>query len=410
MAMVSPSQVLSEKIFGKAALDDVRTSKTINDFLSAHDESSQTKKLYKNFMRNIAAFAGSKLMTTDELVAKIQVKELDVYAILKEINAFLSRRDPPVSHNTRIHMLKIIKNFFETQDGIEISPAKYKLKVKPGKRERHEKEAMERADVIEMLAAAQDMRLKTYLHFLASTGARATEALSIRNRDIDFERKKVNFRAKFTKTKQDRYSFLTDEVIGQMKTFQAWKHRPHRTTLKDKETGILKRINVKPEIKPDDLFFAAWHLTPEQNPRDTTYIYNGFVRQFNDLLSTIGKAEKEESGHRHKLTLHSFRRFVKTTISDLGYQDFSEWFLGHNSAGLGQTYYKKSEKEKRALFESKIEQALSYTDILAIEKRHAGLDSKVEGLEKENRILTIGYNQLKEMVEILMAEKKAGKQ
>ena len=37
---------------------------------------------------------------------------------------------------------------------------------------------------------------------------------------------------------------------------------------------------------------------------------------------------------RRKITLHSFRRFVKTTISDLGYADYSEWFIGH----AGSTY------------------------------------------------------------------------
>ena len=44
--------------------------------------------------------------------------------------------------------------------------------------------------------------------------------------------------------------------------------------------------------------------------------------------------------HR-KITLHSFRRFVKSTISDLGYSDFSEWFIGHD----GSTYYRKKESE-----------------------------------------------------------------
>jgi hypothetical protein len=38
---------------------------------------------------------------------------------------------------------------------------------------------------------------------------------------------------------------------------------------------------------------------------------------------------------RRKVTLHSFRRFVKTTISDLGYDDYSEWLIGHS----GSTYW-----------------------------------------------------------------------
>ena len=40
---------------------------------------------------------------------------------------------------------------------------------------------------------------------------------------------------------------------------------------------------------------------------------------------------------RSEITLHSFRRYVKTTISDLGYSDFSEWFIGHS----GSTYWRK---------------------------------------------------------------------
>ena len=33
---------------------------------------------------------------------------------------------------------------------------------------------------------------------------------------------------------------------------------------------------------------------------------------------------------------------MKTTISDLGYADFSEWFIGHS----GSTYWTKKDSEK----------------------------------------------------------------
>ncbi len=41
------------------------------------------------------------------------------------------------------------------------------------------------------------------------------------------------------------------------------------------------------------------------------------------------KERKTVLGRRRKITLHSFRRFVKTVISDQVGQDYSEWFLGH---------------------------------------------------------------------------------
>jgi hypothetical protein len=62
----------------------------------------------------------------------------------------------------------------------------------------------------------------------------------------------------------------------------------------------------------------------------------------------MNKGDREDGSNerRRKITLHSFRHFVKTTISDLGYGDYSEWFIGHS----GSTYWRKKESEKAELF------------------------------------------------------------
>ena len=67
-----------------------------------------------------------------------------------------------------------------------------------------------------------------------------------------------------------------------------------------------------------------------------------------------------EDGHeiRREITLHSFRRFCKSTISDLGYSDYSEWYIGHS----GSTYWRKKDSEKEELFK-KIEPYLTFLDI-----------------------------------------------
>ena len=70
-----------------------------------------------------------------------------------------------------------VKTFFEYND-IEISPRKFKLKVKFPKTVLRHKE-----DIIKILNGCSDLRLKTYVMLLASTGLRATEALSIRLKD-----------------------------------------------------------------------------------------------------------------------------------------------------------------------------------------------------------------------------------
>jgi hypothetical protein len=73
---------------------------------------------------------------------------------------------------------------------------------------------------------------------------------------------------------------------------------------------------------------------------------------------------------------------VKTTISDLGYYDFSEWFIGHS----GSTYWRKKESEKAELFK-KIEPYLTFLNIHQLERQGADIQSKVEELEEVNQSL-----------------------
>jgi len=65
-------------------------------------------------------------------------------------------------------------------------------------------------------------------------------------------------------------------------------------------------------------------------------------------LDRIGMGTKvNENEIMRKITLHSFRRYLKTTISDLGYSDYSEWFIGH----AGSTYWRKKDNEKAEIFQ-----------------------------------------------------------
>ena len=52
---------------------------------------------------------------------------------------------------------------------------------------------------------------------------------------------------------------------------------------------------------------------------------------------------EDENEIMQKITLHSFRRDVKITIADLGYSDYSDWFIGHS----GSTYWRKNITKKR---------------------------------------------------------------
>ncbi|MFZ0325660.1 MAG: hypothetical protein WBP64_09995 [Nitrososphaeraceae archaeon] len=83
-----------------------------------------------------------------------------------------------------------------------------------------------------------------------------------------------------------------------------------------------------------------------------------------------------------QITLHSFRRFVKTTISDLGYADFSEYFIGHS----GSTYWRQKDLEKAEIFRT-IEPYLTFLNVHQLERQGADIQTKVEELEELNQSL-----------------------
>lgn len=94
----------------------------------------------------------------------------------------------------------------------------------------------------------------------------------------------------------------------------------------------------------------------------------------------MGKGAYEDSKkRRRKITLHSFRCFVKSTISNLGYGDYSEWYVGH----VRSTYYRVSDNEKAELFK-KIAPHLTFMDYSALERQGADIQTKLDTMEKEN--------------------------
>ena len=100
---------------------------------------------------------------------------------------------------------------------------------------------------------------------------------------------------------------------------------------------------------------------------------------------------------RRQITLHSFRRFVKSTISDLGYGDYSEWFIGHS----GSTYYRKAEKEKSEIFR-KLEPYLTFLDYTELEARGADVVTKLQEKDKQIEVLTKKQEQFEQLIQSLI--------
>jgi integrase len=216
---------------------------------------------------------------------------------------------------------------------------------------------------------------------LAATGMRASEALSIRLIDCDLNAHppRLQIRGEYTKTKVSRIVFLTQELVRQLSLWLEYKHRARRVCLKGKENEKT-HIEYRTLRRNDrDLLFAVNQSNPS-----IRWLYNQFAISFGKTLDRIGKGERDEAAHgrRRSITLHSMRRWVKSTISDLGYGDFSEFMIGHNSS----TYYRRTIDEKAALFQ-KIEPYLTFLDYQQLERRGADISAQLQ--EKDEQIQTL---------------------
>ena len=363
---------------------------------------NSTANEYKFRLTHIEKFVYSHYSnsTIDNLIDDIIGSKLDPYEILGDYCIYL--QEMGLYSSTLKNRVTTVKNFLEFND-VEISPRQFKLKVKFPKNIRRIKEALDKNDIINILNSCSDIKLKTYVMLLASTGMRAVEALSIRIRDIDFDSSpaKLTVRGEHTKTKVDRYVFLTRETVEQIKKWIDYKHRERRICYKDKETGKLLEEYRMPHKDINDFLFSV--RQNDDNTNSFTRInnfYTTLVVQFERTLDRNGMGSREEGIKtrriRRKITLHSCRRWAKSTISDLGYADYSEWFIGHS----GSTYWRKKDNEKAEIFK-KIEPYLTFLNISQLNRQGADLETKIEQLQDINQLLRNKQNEREEQIKKL---------
>lgn len=312
------------------------------------------------------------------IVMEIKKAKIDPYDLLTGYMLFLKQEsNNTIAPNSLKNHVTTIKNFLEYSD-IDISPRKFKLKVRLPKIVRKNKEALSKEDIVDILNASSDIRLKTYVMFLAAGGLRAVEALSVRVKDLDLDSKPAHafVRGEYTKTRADRIVFLTEEVTQQLGSWLSYKYRKRRVCY-DKGGKIVTEYRT-PSKEGTDLLFAVYQTKRKPNPDG---IYDDIAKSFAKTLDRMGRGDREDSNqNRRQITLHSFRRFVKTTISDLGYFDFSEYFIGH----IGSTYWRKKDSEKAEIFR-KIEPYLTFLNVNQLERQGADIQSKIEELEELNQ-------------------------
>jgi integrase len=235
---------------------------------------------------------------------------------------------------------------------------------------------------------------------LAATGMRATEALSIRLCDFDDSNPpRLFIRGEYTKTRSDRFVFLTKEMSTQLKSWLEYKYRTRRICFYNTISGKSISEYRTPLKREGDLLLSMNASSKGYVSVSIMSLYRGLVSAFGRTLERLGIGQREESpGAQHRrITLHSLRRFVKSTISDLGYYDYSEWFIGHSES----TYYRKSEKEKVELFR-KIEPYLTFLNYAELERKGADIASQLEEKDRMIQNMIQKQEQFEQLIQSLI--------
>src|SRR4051812_29900285 len=98
---------------------------------------------------------------------------------------------------------------------------------------------------------------------------------------------------------------------------------------------------------------------------DPPALYFKMLREFQKLLEDAGLIKRKEDGvyKRRRVTFHSFRRFVRTTMANAGYKDYSEWFLGHTTS----PYYVNKSQTVKDIYKKEMMPSLTFLDIQTIQ-------------------------------------------
>jgi integrase len=372
----------------KSNLENIDNFPKVKKFLDKIEINSKNSRLsfftglthFNNFIvKNYPSF------NLETIISKIADNEINVYDLLDSFVTYIMEERKGISPSSITNYVTAARSYLGYYD-IDIIQSKFRRKVRMPKIYREDEEAIDASDIRKILLSCNNRRLKVVLLFLASGGMRAIECLSIRNMDTDFSVSptKVRIRKDFSKNKIGREVYISDETTSFLRQWLDWKY---------------KNPDIKREFHNDDLVFTV---------RKGIKPYSLYVKVWEefDKLQKIVKMDERKGegiGNRKKITIHSFRRFCKTVISEQVGQDYSEWFLGHAKS----PYWTMKEAKRREIYATKIMKYLTFLDYSTLETTGKNIEAKLN--EKDSEIQYLRQRDIKHENEMLQMRNQLDK-
>jgi len=242
-----------------------------------------------------------------------------------------------------------IKRVFSHQ-GLRIHPEDFSepLEFKPKiKEELHQLTVKE---IQSILKHASPKKIGFYLA-LSCTGARPSELLQVRKKDVDTTQKRIKIRieAENVKTRSGRSIWLT------------------------KDAGSYLMIKLK-NLDDDDLVWAT--------NDNVSYAEKNESTQFNNCCNKAGFTEKYKSNNFRKITLYSFRSFFFGIASDVHREGYAHKMIGHG--GYLPQYDRMNDEKKLGWFLD-VEPKLIINEETRLLEENKIKDQQIKELESDKK-------------------------
>jgi len=357
----------------------------VNIFLNSIGRNSKnSRRMYATGLRYFERFLSHNYSSQnpDTIILALQNQRINTYELLDQFVSYLSQQKIAVP-SLKLYMIAF-RSYLQYND-IDISPSKFKRRVKMPKCYPDPEEPLSLSDIRELLEYCSNTRLRCYLLVLVSSGLRAMEAAALRLCDVDFTTNptKIHVRKEYSKTRRARDVYISQEATNHLRKLLEFR---------------------KNEMQSDTLIFSI-----QKRSKSAETIYFKMLHQFEKLQTIANKDERKEYSRRRKITLHSFRRTCFSIINDNTNSQFADWLLGHNHS----VYWAHTEKERREIYRTKCmpfltiyQEARSNTLEDALKEKDRTiklLTNRIEDVEREQEnIITLlqdGGAQLKKKLE-----------
>jgi integrase len=334
--------------------------------------SRKTGFTYMKALQKLSRFLAQQYSSynIESILVPLEKKEIDVYRLLDRFVAYMIEIQTAAS--TIQSYMAAVRGYLGYYD-IDIIEQRFKNKVTLPKNRKEDERPLDVQDIRQIVLAITNRRLRAYLLVLASGGMRAVEALAIQLENIDFTAHptKIYMKAQYSKNRLPREVYISDEATDYLKRWLDYKYEGKSTR------------NSK------DFVFALYdNATPEG-------MYCNMAIEFRAVMRSLDLNKKREDGKQYEITLHSFRRFVKTVVEDQTSHSFSEYLVGHKKS----PYYSKKEPERRELFRTRCMRYVTFLDYSALEAAGKSIDVKLAEKEKEIEAAVGEAEQTKKMLD-----------